>query len=202
MQEMKARGHSLNHLGPPKISFEIAEEIRALFRGGKFSQCELGTLYGVHQGTVSRIVLGKMHQLPSQATLPKVDPPPRPVVRKLSIEERFWAKVDKNGPVPSHCPDVGQCWIWTAAKVGSQGDQRGSFRRTSRRSELAHRVSWELTNGSIPEGLVVCHRCDLGLCVRPDHLFLGTQEENMLDMWHKCRAWNVQKGLHGKPPRI
>jgi hypothetical protein len=92
----------------------------------------------------------------------------------------FWAKVDKNGGVPAHLPDLRECWLWTASLfVGGYG-RFGAQR--------AHRVSWELHHGEVPEGLFVLHRCDNPRCVNPGHLFLGTQTDNMRDMWAKRRG--------------
>lgn len=71
-------------------------------------------------------------------------PRPRPV-------ERFWAKVDKRGPVPVAAPHLGPCWIWTAG-IGEGG--YGQFAPTARQTVRAHRYAYELVVGSIPKGLV------------------------------------------------
>lgn len=86
--------------------------------------------------------------------------------------ERFWDKVDRAGP--------DECWEWTGGITSGYG----MFWLVDKNCR-AHRVSWELTYGEIPEGLYVLHRCDNKPCVNPAHLFLGTHSDNMKDMYSK-----------------
>jgi hypothetical protein len=75
------------------------------------------------------------------------------------------------------------CVEWQGARMA-----RGYGRlRVNGRQMLAHRVAWERANGPIPEGYVICHRCDNPPCVNVDHLFLGTQRDNVYDMCAKGR---------------
>ena len=77
-------------------------------------------------------------------------------------------------------PNTG-CWLWIGAYLKS------GYGRVGRRSRRAHRVSYAAFIGQIPDGQVVCHRCDTPACVNPAHLFLGTQEDNLRDMFAKGR---------------
>lgn len=109
---------------------------------------------------------------------------PRAYRMKTSLAERFWAKVNKNGPM--HPVLQTQCWLWTA---GLLDFGYGRFRsRVHSWDEGAHRVSWALTYGPVPDGLDVLHKCDNPPCVNPEHLFLGTQRDNNLDRDAKGRT--------------
>ena len=99
--------------------------------------------------------------------------------------ERFWAKVNKNGPVPQHAKHLGKCWVWTASMLVKG---YGAFGRSrSQKVEVAHRTSWRFANGEIPKGMCVLHACDTPACVRPSHLWLGTKCDNNKDMTRKGR---------------
>src|SRR5690348_7112088 len=94
--------------------------------------------------------------------------------------KRFWSKVEKTDG----------CWIWRGTMNGvgygvfwlPMGKPRNANSRV-----YAHRLSYEMHEGKIPDGMFICHRCDNPACVNPDHLFLGTQSDNMTDCSRKGR---------------
>lgn len=88
-------------------------------------------------------------------------------------------------------PAQSGCWLWTGTGSCTNGDY-GTF-WLGGRMQRAHRVSWEMNFGPIPTDKVVCHRCDTPRCVNPDHLFLGSQQDNIADMKAKGRAQRVPK---------
>lgn len=102
----------------------------------------------------------------------------------VPVADRFWPKVNKDGPTIR--PELGPCWVWTATAHNGYG-YLGVGGRAGRPTQ-AHRVSWTLHYGPIPEGLWVLHRCDNPPCVNPAHLFLGTVGDNNRDMYAKGRA--------------
>jgi hypothetical protein len=85
------------------------------------------------------------------------------------------------------------CVIW----IGSIGSSGYGSLGAGRSGKLirAHRAAWELKNGPIPTGMVLCHHCDNRLCVNPDHLFVGTVADNNLDMIRKGRKYTMPRAI-------
>jgi hypothetical protein len=93
----------------------------------------------------------------------------------ISLESRFWAKVDRRGP--------DECWPWLGSKICGYGiiSQNNRCRRASQ-------ISWEIHNGApFPSGKMACHSCDNPECVNPDHIWPGTMRDNMQDALKKGR---------------
>lgn len=110
---------------------------------------------------------------------------------------RFWSRVNKNGTIPAHRPELGSCW----ERPASNGDRGYGRFRLGTRLLKAHRVSWMIHYGQILEDLGVLHRCDNRCCVRPDHLFVGTTLENNRDCISKGRG-NRAKGEHNAHAKL
>jgi hypothetical protein len=94
-------------------------------------------------------------------------------------------------------PETLKCWIWRG-----QGNNKGYGMKSVRgRLQLTHRLSYQWVNGPIPAGMKVLHRCDTPACFNPNHLFIGTQSDNMRDMMLKGRALTVScKRGHTRTP--
>ena len=94
----------------------------------------------------------------------------------LSPSARFWVKVERPGPLPEFCPDLGHCWMWVAGRNGE--DSYGRFCISKGHVVYAHRFAYEEANGPIPEGLHIDHLCRVPSCVRATHLEAVVPAEN------------------------
>jgi len=90
-------------------------------------------------------------------------------------EARFWAKVNKDGPLSEHRPELGPCWLWTAGISANTGYGNIWWDNTT---QSAHRIAYELTTGTIPAGLTIDHLCRRRACVNPSHLEPVTHRVN------------------------
>lgn len=105
---------------------------------------------------------------------------------------KFWSRVSKGSG----------CWNWIGGTLNKRTDPRGKMSWRGR-ATLAYRISWELEHGAPPPAdMHVCHTCDNGLCVRPSHLFLGRDLENVRDMWAKGRAVLPPHPIGMEHPRV
>lgn len=106
----------------------------------------------------------------------------------LSLKERFHA---------NYIPEpMSGCWLWVG---GTNGKGYGQLWIDGEPSIMAHRLSWELHNGPIPKGMLVCHKCDTPPCVNPDHLFIGTDKDNIQDCIKKGRyVYNIKNLKRGR----
>jgi hypothetical protein len=109
-------------------------------------------------------------------------------VKSLSMEERFWSRVNNRSFVYSR-PELGMCWLW----MGSRHPKGYGDFWDGCRIRKASQVAWELHHGtSFPVGMQACHHCDNPSCVRWSHIFAGTNSKNQLDSASKKRHRNAR----------
>lgn len=106
----------------------------------------------------------------------------RPSCSRPTAQQRFWEKVEKLG-------NESGCWLWIACRNNNPKEDYGVIRFNGK-NRKAHRVSWILAYGEIPDGMLVLHKCDTPCCVNPNHLRLGNDQENMKDRDSKGRHWS------------
>jgi hypothetical protein len=116
-----------------------------------------------------------------QSTTARLDKNGRPIGGRAgrSVVDRFNAYVTERGD---------GCWVWKGPITLYRYGRMSVGTPPNKKEYQAHRLSWELHRGPIPDGLYVCHHCDNPPCVNPDHLFLGTQSDNMCDASRKGRV--------------
>ncbi len=110
--------------------------------------------------------------------------------RKRPVEDRFWKRVNKDGPIPTHRPELGSCWEYDRGPSQDYG-----MIWVGSKKEKAHRVGYQLQHGSIRDDLDVLHHCDNPPCVRGSHLYQGTDEDNSRDKVQRRRQ--AQGEAHG-----
>lgn len=112
-----------------------------------------------------------------------------------TLEERFWEKVDKDGPFPDDA-SLGNCWVWRDG-LRLDKDGYGSIRALSSVNtwvqKRAHQVAWMIANGEYST-ISILHHCDNPRCVRIEHLYEGTHADNMKDKKRRGRGLGINKG--------
>jgi hypothetical protein len=149
-----------------KLTEENKEKIRQKLLGRKLS--------AEHIANISKGVTGLSRPKSKETRI------------KLSIANKRFAEKNKRSFEDSYTiePNTG-CWLWTGAYTWNG---YGRFHLIGKGVVRAHRHSYEMKCGKIPEGLVACHKCDQPACCNPDHIFIGTQQDNVDDREYKNRG--------------
>ena len=98
-----------------------------------------------------------------------------PKAKEITIRQKLLQNIKK---------DKDGCWIW---QKGKNNRGYGTISLPHQKKAYAHRVSYEIFKGEIPQGMCVCHKCDVPACVNPEHLFVGSHQDNIRDAWVKGR---------------
>ena len=156
-----------------KITESDAYAIRFAHENTQLNQREIGEVFGIGKTQVNNILCGVRW---SNFYRPQQGHAMQHKCREDTVMSRFSSKYSVDGRTG--------CWNWTA----SVRDNGYGQMQTHKKVERAHRVSWEIHRGEIPDGMFVLHRCDNRLCVNPDHLYLGTHADNMRDITERGRS--------------
>lgn len=115
-----------------------------------------------------------------------------------TLASRFWSKVNKDGPIPAHRPELGPCWLWTGFRHKT-GMRYGAMNGASKhRMEYAHRVAFYVEHGRWPRP-VAMHLCDNPICVNPAHIKEATNAENVRDAHKQRRTINFTANPMHRP---
>lgn len=110
----------------------------------------------------------------------------------------FWPKVNKNGPIPKHAPELGPCWVWTGGQDASgygvfYAVENGKWRRTRAHRWVLGQVRGKPLSREVVGEEDACHKCDNPPCVNPDHLYVGTRKQNIADAVERERLWQLKR---------
>lgn len=110
----------------------------------------------------------------------------------MTLRERLLKRINRDGPISAHAPELGNCWIWLGSKTAAGYGQIIVSGRRRGPKAYVHRLMFEMFKGPIPDGMEVDHLCRNTSCVRPKHLEAVTHRENML------RAPDAASAVHAR----